>query len=135
VTDLPSVLERLKQPLCYLMATLYVVAGVAHFVAPKGFAQVVPPSLPNPLALVYLSGVAEVVLGLGVLHPRTRKPSAWGLVALLVAVFPANVYMATSDVVVRGTPWGTLDPSPLVRWGRLPLQAVLIAWAWWYTGE
>ncbi|WP_373189940.1 MauE/DoxX family redox-associated membrane protein [Halolamina sp.] len=130
-----TTLARLKHPLCYLMGSLYVVAGIAHFLAPNGFAQIVPPWLPNPLALVYLSGIAEIVLGLGVLHPRTRKPAAWGLIALLLAVFPANIYMATSGVVVQDAATGTLDPSPLVRWGRLPLQAVLIAWAWWYTGE
>ena len=128
-------LARLKRPLLYPMAAAYIVAGVAHFVAPDGFVQIVPPFLPAPLFLVYLSGVAEIALGLGVLHPRTRALAAWGLVALLLAVFPANVYMATSGVVVTGTPLGTLDPSPLVRWGRLPLQVVLLAWVWWYTEE
>jgi uncharacterized membrane protein len=128
-------LARLKRPLLFPMAAAYVVAGVAHFVAPDGFVQIVPPFLPAPLLLVSLSGAAEIALGLGVLHPRTRRLAAWGLIALLVAVFPANVYMATSGVVVTGTPLGTLDPSPLVRWGRLPFQPVLIAWAWWYTRE
>ena len=104
-----------------------------HFVVPEAYVQVMPPVLPAPLALVYLSGVAEVVLGVGVLVPQTRRYAAWGLVALLVAVFPANVYMATSGVVVEGTPFGTIDPSAAERWGRLPLQAVLVAWAWWYT--
>lgn len=130
-----TTLARLKHPLRYLMGSLYVVAGIAHFLAPEGFVQIVPPWLPNPLALVYLSGAAEILLGLGVLHPRTRKPAAWGLIALLLAVFPANIYMATSGVVIQDGATGTLDPSPLVRWGRLPLQAVLIAWAWWYTEE
>jgi uncharacterized membrane protein len=130
-----TTLARLKRPLVYLMGSLYVVAGVAHFLAPHGFAQIVPPWLPYPLALVYLSGIAEIVLGLGVLHPRTRKASAWGLIALLLAVFPANIHMATSGVVVQDAVTGTLDPSPLVRWGRLPLQLVLIAWAYWYTEE
>lgn len=126
-------LARLKRPLLYPMAAAYVVAGVAHFAFPAGFVQIVPPFLPAALLLVYLSGVAEIALGFGVLHPRTRRWAAWGLIALLLAVFPANIYMATSGVVVTGTAFGTLDPSPLVRWGRLPLQAVLIAWAWWYT--
>jgi uncharacterized membrane protein len=66
------------------------------------------------------------------LIPRTRRYAAWATIALLVAVFPANVYMATSGVVVEGIPGGG-DPSALVRWGRLPLQAVLILWAFWYT--
>ena len=131
--DIGGTLERLKRPLLYVMGTLYVVAGVTHFLVPEAFAQIVPPALPFPLALAYLSGVAEIALGLGVLFDRTRTLAAWGLVALLVAVFPANVYMATSGVVVTEGVSGTLDPSPAVRWGRLPLQVVLIAWAWWYT--
>ena len=126
-------LGRLKRPLLFVMGPAYVVAGVMHFVVPEAYVQVMPPVMPAPLALVYLSGVAEVALGVGVLYPRTRRYAAWGLVALLVAVFPANVYMATSGVVVEGTPFGTLDPSAAERWGRLPLQAVLVAWAWWYT--
>ena len=133
MADSSTALERLKRPLCYLMGAIYVVAGVAHFASPDGFVQIVPPWLPAPLLLVYLSGAAEITLGLGVIYPKTRRFAAWGLVALLLAVFPANVYMATSGVVVTGTMLGTLDPSPLVRWGRLPLQAVLVAWAWWYT--
>ena len=133
MADSPTAFERLKRPLCYLMGAIYVVAGVTHFVSPDGFVQIVPPWLPAPLLLVYLSGAAEITLGLGVIYPKTRRFAAWGLVALLLAVFPANVYMATSGVVVTGTTLGTLDPSPLVRWGRLPLQAVLVAWAWWYT--
>lgn len=124
---------RLKRPLLYLMGPLYVVAGVLHFVYPHAYAQIVPPWLPAPLLLVYLSGIAEITLGLGVVHPRTRRAAAWGLVVLLLAVFPANIYMATSGVVISGTTLGTLEPSPLVRWGRLPLQAVLLLWAWWYT--
>jgi uncharacterized membrane protein len=114
------------------MGPLYVVAGVLHFVVPELYVQIVPPFLPEPLALVYLSGLAEIAVGLGVLYPRTRRYAAWGTVALLLAIFPANVYMATSGVVVEGMPGGG-DPSELVRWGRLPLQAVLIAWALWYT--
>jgi uncharacterized membrane protein len=126
-------LARLKRPLLYVMGPLYVVAGAMHFIVPGGYVQIVPPVLPAPLALVYLSGIAEVGLGIGVLHPRTRRFAAWGLVALLLAIFPANVYMATSDVVIRGGSVGVLDPSDLVRWARLPFQALFIAWAWWYT--
>jgi len=124
-------LARLKRPLLYLMGSGYVVAGVLHFVVPELYAQIIPPILPAPLALVYLSGVAEIAVGVGVLIPRTRRYAAWATIALLVAIFPANVYMATSMVVVEGIGGG--DPSPLIRWGRLPLQGVLILWAYWYT--
>ena len=124
-------LARFKRPLLYVMGPLYVVAGVLHFVAPELYVQIIPPILPAPLALVYLSGVAEIAVGVGVLIPRTRRYAAWATIALLVAIFPANVYMATSMVVVEGIGGG--DPSPLIRWGRLPLQGVLILWAYWYT--
>ncbi len=126
------ILARLKRPLLYVMAILYVIAGVMHFLVPELYVQIVPPFLPGRLALVYLSGIAEIALGLGLLHPRTRRLSAWGIIALLIVIFPANVYMATSGVVIDGSPGGG-DPSELVRWGRLPMQVVLIAWAWWYT--
>lgn len=128
-----EILARLKRPLLYVQGSVYIVAGLMHFVVPDAYAQVVPPVLPGALLLVYLSGVAEVAFGVGLLVPRTRRIAAWGLIALLLAVFPANVYMAISDVVVTGAFGTTLDPAPVVRWGRLPFQAVLIAWAWWYT--
>jgi len=124
-------LARFKRPLLYVMGPLYVVAGVLHFVVPELYAQIIPPFLPAPLALVYLSGVAEIAVGISVLIPRTRHYAAWATIALLIAIFPANVYMATSMVVVEGIGGG--DPSPLIRWGRLPLQGVLILWAYWYT--
>lgn len=124
--------HRFKRPLLYLMGPMYVVAGALHFVVPDLYARIVPPVLPAALALVYLSGLAEIAVGIGLLIPRTRRHAAWATVALLVAIFPANVYMATHGVVVEGLPGGG-DPSALVRWGRLPLQGVLIAWALWYT--
>jgi len=125
-------LHRLKRPLLYVMGPLYVVAGMLHFVVPELYVQIVPPIFPAALALVYLSGLWEVAVGIGLLIPRTRRYAAWATVALLVAIFPANVYMATSGVVIEGLPGGG-DPSALVRWGRLPLQGVLIVWALWYT--
>lgn len=128
-----STLARVKRPLRYVMGGLYVVAGVMHFVVPRVYAQVVPPVFPRPLVLVYLSGVAEIVLGFGVMHRRTRQASAWGLVLLLLAVFPANVYMATHDVVLEGVPEWASEPSEVATWARLPFQGVLILWAWWYT--
>ncbi len=106
----------------YLLSLLLVVAGALHFFAPQTYLRMMPPYLPAPLALVYLSGVCEIGLGLGLLWRRTRRWAAWGVVALLVAVFPANVYMAqANDSVFHLPAW--------VVWGRLPLQVVLIVWA------
>ena len=133
MSTLVVLLRRLKNPLCYVMGVLYAIAGILHFVVPDLYVQIVPPQLPWPMGLVYLSGLAELVLGIGVMIPRTRRLAAWGIIALLLAIFPANVYMATSGVTIQGAPAAIADPSALGRWGRLPMQAVLIAWAWWYT--
>lgn len=84
-----------------------------------------PPALPWPEALNYLSGAAEILGGLGLLLPPTRRAAGWGLIALLVAVFPANIYVATQGQMPG------LEVSPLGLWLRLPFQAVFIAWVWW----
>lgn len=129
MADLPT----WKRVLLVLLAFTFVLAGLMHFVVPELYEQIVPPALPARRGLVLLSGVAEIALGLGVIWPRTRVASAWGLVALLVAVFPANVYMATSGVEIGGLPAGMAQPTALSRWARLPFQALFIAWAWLFT--
>ena len=93
---LDVILARVRRPLLYVMSAGYVVAGVLHFLAPAAYVQIVPPVLPAPLVLVYLSGLAEVAVGIGLLYPPTRQLAAWGTILLLLAVFPANVYMATA---------------------------------------
>jgi uncharacterized membrane protein len=130
---LGELLAGLKRPLLYVMGPLYVLAGTMHLIVPDLYTQIIPPIFPRPLALVYLSGVAEIGLGVGVLLTRTRRLAAWGLVALLVAIFPANLYMATHDVAITGGPGFVRDVSPTARWARLPFQAVFVFWAWWYT--
>jgi len=108
------------------LAVIMVFAGVMHFVVPRAFEQIVPLVLPMKRAIVYVSGLAEIALGVGLLFPQTQVPAAWGLIALYVAVFPANVSQAQ-----RKIPFGK---APLwLTWARLPLQAGLIAWAWAYT--
>jgi len=120
--------ERLWWVGLWLMGLAFATAGVLHFTNPAPFVAIIPPWLPSPLTLVYLSGVAEIGLGLGVLVPKTRRLAAWGLVALLIAVFPANIYHAVADVPMGGS------TMPLAyHIVRLPMQLVLIAWAWLYT--
>jgi uncharacterized membrane protein len=113
----------------WALAAAMVAIGVLHFVRPKPFVRIVPKYLPAPLALVYISGFFEILGGIGLLIPETRVAAAWGLIALYVAVFPANVYMLTDNV--------SLDPrKPIPRWilwARLPFQLVFIAWAYWFT--
>jgi uncharacterized membrane protein len=112
-----------------ITAAVFILAGILHFVIPTWYADMIPRWMPQPVLLVYLSGVAEIVGGAGLLHPRTRTLAAFGLVVLLVAVFPAHIEMLQQ---AQGR-----DVSPLVRgalWGRLPLQLVLIWWVWRVTG-
>lgn len=123
----------LKTALLWVMGPLYVLAGVMHFVRPDLYLQIMPPYLPAHLLLVLLSGVAEIVLGILVLVPRTRVLAAWGIIALLIAVFPANLYMAMENPQLVQLPGWLSQPSPTANWLRLPFQLVLIAWAWWYT--
>ena len=111
-------------------AVFYTGAGVLHFVKPEFYLKIMPRYLPWHVELVQISGVAEILGGLGLLVPRTRRLAAWGLVALLIAVFPANLYMAMNPVEA-----GAATIAPAIRWGRLPLQAVLIWWVLWCSKE
>lgn len=110
-----------------LIAAVFVTAGVFYFIRPGLFARIVPPFLPFPLALVYLSGAAEILGGIGVLIPHLRTLAGVWLIALLIAVFSANLYMALSPERAG------LGIAPAWLWLRLPLQLVLIAWVWWAT--
>lgn len=117
-----------KNAACVLLSLLFLVAGVLHFARAEAFAAIVPRWLPYPVALVYLSGALEIAGAVGLLLPRWRVAAAWLLVGLLVAVFPANLNMALHRLYFPGLP-----QNPALLWARLPLQGVLIAWAWWFT--
>ena len=112
----------------YLLGVLFVVAGLNHFVMTDFYVGIVPPYLPWPLALVYLSGVAEAGSGLLLLFRNWAVLAAWGIIALCVAVFPANLHMALHPALFP-------QFSELALWVRLPLQAAIMAWAYWYTRE
>jgi uncharacterized membrane protein len=127
-------MNTLKSVLLWPMAAIYLVAGVMHFTHAELFVQIVPPLLPAPLVLVWITGVMEVALGACVIAPELRVRAAWGIIGLLLLVFPANVYMWWSDVPLN-LPAGWDQPTPEERLWRLPMQAVLIAWAWWYTRD
>jgi uncharacterized membrane protein len=116
-----------RRILRYLLAVFFVIAGANHFVNPDFYLAIMPPYLPWHRPLVWLSGVFEILGGLGVLFPQPlRRVAAWGLVALLVAVFPANIHVALHDVRAISAPaW--------VAWARLPFQLVFIAWVLWCT--
>ncbi len=106
-----------------LMAHFYILAGINHFLNPQFYLRIMPPYLPLHRELVLLSGLVEVLLGAYLLVPAWRRWAAWGTIALLVAVFPANVYQLQAGGAGMDVPLWAL-------WLRLPIQALLIAWAY-----
>ena len=119
-------MHRLTYISRWLFGLFFMAAGANHFVNTPFYVSIMPPYLPWPVALVYISGVAEIGLGGLLLFERWSQLAAWGLIALLIAVFPANVHMALHPELYQ---WA----SPLGLWLRLSLQGALIAWAYWYT--
>jgi uncharacterized membrane protein len=111
-----------------LFAAIFLVSGALHFLRPEPYIRIVPPYLPWHAALVAISGAAELAGGFGLFLPRVNRAAAYGLVILLVAVFPANIYMATAHLQFPG-----LLGEAWFQWIRLPLQFALIAWGWRYT--
>jgi uncharacterized membrane protein len=113
---------RIKTIFRWLAALFFIAAGANHFRTPEIYVAIVPHYLPWPLALSNISGAAEMLGGLGILIPMTRRAAGWGLIALLAAVFPANIDMALHGF--RSIPgW--------VLWLRLPFQFVFVAWVYW----
>jgi uncharacterized membrane protein len=111
-----------------LMSIFYILAGTMHFIIPEFYLKLMPPYIPFHKEMVFLSGVAEVLLGFGLIAYKTRRWAAWGVIALLIAVFPANLHAYLSEVDLMGTPkWALLV--------RLPVQALFIFWAYLYTKE
>lgn len=108
------------------LAAGFALAGANHFLNPGFYLKIMPPYLPAHLELVYLSGFFEVLGGIGVLVPRVRAVAGWGLVLLILAVYPANIHMAVHPELFPELPTFAL-------FARLPLQFPLIAWAYWAT--
>jgi uncharacterized membrane protein len=111
----------------YLLALFMVGAGVMHVINPDFYLKIMPPYLPLHLELVYLSGFCEIALGLLLLIPRFSRFAAWGIIALLIAVFPANIYVYQNQDI--------LPAPPVVHFVRLPLQGLFILWAFWHTRQ
>ena len=116
----------MKRFFLYLMVVVYVAAGINHLVRPDFYLPIMPPFVPYPMAMVLISGVCEVALGLLLLPTATRSLAAWGIIALLIAVFPANLQMAVNFHREH-------NPYLWVALLRLPFQFVFIGWAWKYT--
>ena len=109
----------------FFLSGLFVFAGLMHFVIPGKYASIMPSWVPYQLEAVYLSGVCEIVGGLGILIPSLRRLAGLGLIALLIAVFPANVQMLVNSM---GSHTSAL--YQVLLWLRLPLQPLLIVWVW-----
>ncbi len=109
-----------------IMSIFYASVGIKHFTNPLWFIKIVPPILPYKLALVYISGFFEITFGVLLLFPSLRYFAGWGLILLLIAIFPANIYLAQTN-------GAALNTTPLIAWGRLPFQFIFIAIAYWHT--
>jgi uncharacterized membrane protein len=121
------ILER-KETFRGILAVCIIIAGVLHFLTPEPFIKIVPSLLPYPAEIVYISGVFEILGGIGLLIPAVSQAAAWGLVILFIAVYPANINMAVNHIKIANIP-----DSNWFQAIRLPFQFVLIAWAWWLT--
>lgn len=110
----------------YLMSFLYIAAGIYHFINPRMYMKIMPSYLPYHLPLVYISGICEIVFGALLIPEATRPIAAWLIIVLLIAIFPANIQMAINFKRKKHRfLWMALI--------RLPLQLLLIWWAWQYT--
>ncbi|MEO8025375.1 MAG: DoxX family protein [Bryobacteraceae bacterium] len=119
-------MHPLKKILLYLQAVFYLGAGANHFIHPDFYLAMMPPYLPWPSALQLTAGACEMAFGAMLLFPRTRVLAAWGLIALLIAVFPANLNLALHPELMPGV-------SPVSQWVRLPFQLLFLAWAYLFT--
>jgi len=119
-------LRKVKSILKYLLGVAFIAAGFNHFINPTFYLSIMPPYIPWHSFMVYLSGALEIALGIMVFIPRLTTVAAWGLIALLIVVFPANVHMALNPQLYPGF-------APFALWVRLPLQLMPILWAYWYT--
>ena len=119
--------ERRRRKFALLaLAVFFIGGGINHFLNPDFYVRIMPPYLPAHLQLVYLSGVFEILGGVLVLVPRVRALAGWGLVALLIAIFPANIHMALSPEQFPELP-------AVAHYVRLPFQVVFVVWAVWAT--
>jgi len=111
------------------MSCFYIYVGIKHFIDPHWFINIVPPYLSWQLELVYLSGLFEIILGLLLLIPKTRKLAAYGLIVLLIAVYPANIYLAFNELPQKMIGISSFAAS----WIRLPIQFIFIGLAYWHS--
>ena len=119
-----------KKITIYFMGSAYIYVGIRHFIDPNFFLAIMPDYLPYHLEAVYISGVFEILLGGMLLFKKSRRIAGWGLIALLIAVFPANIYLAQNEAAQH-----SLDISQSLAIIRLPFQALFLGLAYWHTKD
>ena len=111
-----------------IMSCFYMNVGVKHFVEPEWFLQIMPPNFPHHYQAVYWSGFFELLFGFLLINPSTRFIAGWGIIFVMITVFPANLYLAVTDGAV-------MNISKEFAWGRLPFQYVFIGLAYWHAQD
>jgi len=121
-----SIYHILKSFSIFGMGIFYIIVGIHHFIDPEWYVQIVPPPLPFKSTLVYISGFFEILLGSLLFFKKKRFLAGWGLIFLLIAVYPANIYLALTN-------GQAINTTPFIAWIRLPFQFVFIGLAYWHT--
>ena len=119
-------ISKIKTISIIIMTLFYIGAGINHFINPDWYVRIVPPILPFKITIVYISGIFEVILGSLLIFPKTRFIAGRGLILLLLAVYPANIYVALTN-------GKAMDTTPMIAWTRLPFQFVFIGLAYWHS--
>ena len=122
-------MEKIKNISIIIMSFFYIYVGIQHFIDPSWFIQIMPPYLPFHYEAVYISGFFEIIFGILILIPKTRYVSSWGLILLLIAVYPANIYLAFNEAPQQATGTSQFFAS----WIRLPIQFIFIGLAYWHS--
>ena len=123
-------MSHIKTIFCYLLALFFFVAGITHFIQDDAYAAIVPPLLPFPFMIVWITGLMEFVFAAGLVLKKFRKISGFWLAPFLLAVLPANIYMAMYNI-----PLGDMESSSTALWIRVALQFPLIALILWASGN
>tara|TARA_Y100001960_G_scaffold90321_1_gene97029 strand:- start:256 stop:630 length:375 start_codon:yes stop_codon:yes gene_type:complete len=122
-------MKKIKNISIIIMSFFYIYVGIQHFIDPSWFVQIMPPYLPFHYEAVYISGFFEIIFGILILVPKTRYVASWGLILLLISVYPANIYLAFNEAPQQAIGISQFFAS----WIRLPIQFIFIGLAYWHS--
>ena len=120
----------LKKAIILIMILFYFFAGINHFIKPSTYVNLIPPYLPWPEILNYLAGFFEITFAILLIPIKTRKYAGWGIILMLIAFMPTHIYMI-QEAKLDPLSLGKFTITPLIAWLRIPLQGILILWAYW----